>query len=210
MHNNVYDGTNLQLPFPDAMQEFRVETSSQNAQNGYKAGGTVSLATKAGTNAFHGDAFEFFRHHEFNATSPFASINPATGERNTDGLVRNQFGGVIGGPIVQDKVFFVAAYQGTRASQTPADIVTFIPPPAMLAGDFSVVASAHCRTQGNLTMHLTSFGAGTPAGKLDSGFVLDPAKWYRFRILVDDVNNATTIRALFWAYVPAEPTGYHI
>ena len=116
MHNNVYDGVNLQLPFPDAMQEFRVETSSQNAQNGYKAGGTVSLATKAGTNAFHGDAFEFFRHHEFNATSPFASINPATGERNTDGLVRNQFGGVIGGPIVQDKLFFFAAYQGTRAS----------------------------------------------------------------------------------------------
>ena len=152
MHNNVYDGVNLQLPFPDAMQEFRVETSSQNAQNGYKAGGTVSLATKAGTNAFHGDAFEFFRHHKFNATSPFASINPATGERNTDGLVRNQFGGVVGGPIIQDKLFFFAAYQGTRASQTPADIVTFIPTPAMLAGDFSVVASAQCRTQGNLTM----------------------------------------------------------
>ncbi len=101
MHNNVYDGVNLQLPFPDAMQEFRVETSSQNAQNGYKAGGTASVATKAGTNAFHGDVFEFARHHQFNSTSPFAAVNPATGERYTDGLVRNQFGGVIGGPIVQ-------------------------------------------------------------------------------------------------------------
>src|ERR1041384_7270253 len=49
MHNNVYDGVNLTLPFPDAMQEFKVETSSQNAQNGYKAGGTVGIATKAGT-----------------------------------------------------------------------------------------------------------------------------------------------------------------
>ena len=86
MHNNVYDGVNLQLPFPDAMQEFRVETSSQNAQNGYKAGGTASVATKAGTNPFHGDVFEFARHHKFNATSPFAAINPATGERYTDGL----------------------------------------------------------------------------------------------------------------------------
>jgi hypothetical protein len=152
LHNNVYDGVNLTLPFPDAMQEFRVETSSQNAQNGYKAGGTVTLATKAGTNLFHGSAFEFARHHRFNATSPFAGVNAATGERNSDGLVRNQFGGVIGGPIVRDRIFFFAAYQGTRATQTPADIITFIPTPAMLQGDFSTVASAQCRAQGNLNL----------------------------------------------------------
>jgi hypothetical protein len=152
LHNNVYDGTNLALPFPDAMQEFRVETSSQNAQNGYKAGGTVGIATKAGTNLFHGDAFEFVRNHKFNATSPFAAINRTTGERADDGLVRNQFGGVIGGPIVRDRIFFFAAYQGTRATQTPADIITFIPTQAMLAGDFSTVASAQCRAQGNLTL----------------------------------------------------------
>jgi hypothetical protein len=152
LHNNVYDGVNLQLPFPDAMQEFRVETSSQNAQNGYKAGGTASIATKAGTNIFHGNAFEFARHHRFNATSPFARINPATGKRATDGLVRNQFGGVLGGPIVRDRIFFFGAYQGTRASETPADIVTFIPTAAMLLGDFSTVASAQCRAAGNLTL----------------------------------------------------------
>ena len=74
LHNNVYDGVNLTLPFPDAMQEFRVETSSQNAQNGFKAGGTVSIATKSGTNVFHGDAFEFARHHRFNGTSPFCLL----------------------------------------------------------------------------------------------------------------------------------------
>ena len=152
LHNNVYDGVGLPLPFPDAMQEFKVETSSQNAQNGYKAGGTVGVATKSGTNTFHGDAFEFARHHRFNATSPFAGINRATGKRNHDGLVRNQFGGVIGGPVVRDKLFFFAAYQGTRATQIPADIVTFIPTAAMLAGDFSTVASAQCRAQGNLAL----------------------------------------------------------
>ena len=152
LHNNVYDGDNLVLPFPDAVQEFKIETSSQNAQNGYKAGGTASFATKSGTNVFHGDAFEFARHHRFNATSPFASINKATGKRFDDGLVRNQFGGVLGGPIVRDRVFFFAGYQGTRTEQTPADIVTFIPTPAMLAGDFSTVASAQCRAQGNLTL----------------------------------------------------------
>jgi hypothetical protein len=152
LHNNVYDGVNLPLPFPDAMQEFRVETSSQNAQNGYKAGGTVGVATKAGTNVFHGDVFEFARHHRFNATSPFAGINRTTGERNSDGLVRNQFGGVLGGPLVRDRIFFFGAYQGTRGTQTPADIVTFIPTAQMLAGDFSTVASAQCRAQGNLTL----------------------------------------------------------
>ena len=152
LHNNVYDGVNLPLPFPDAMQEFKVETSSQNAQNGYKAGGTVGVATKSGTNVFHGDAFEFARHHRFNATSPFAAINRATGKRSDDGLVRNQFGGVLGGPIVRDKMFFFVAYQGTRATQIPADIVTFIPTAAMLAGDFSTVASAQCRAQGNLVL----------------------------------------------------------
>jgi hypothetical protein len=152
MHNNWYDGVNLPLPFPDAMQEFRVETSSQNAQNGVKAGGTVSVATKAGTNLLHGDVFEFARHHRFNAKAPFAAIDRATGERASDGLVRNQYGGVLGGPIVQDKIFFFGAYQGTRVSQTPADIVTFIPTEAMLNGDFSSVASAQCRAQGNLTL----------------------------------------------------------
>ena len=145
-----HDGVNLPLPFPDAMQEFRVETSSQNAQNGFKAGGTVSVATKAGTNLFHGDVFEFARHHRFNAKAPFAAIDRATGERASDGLVRNQYGGVLGGPIVQDKIFFFGAYQGTRATQTPADIVTFIPTAAMLNGDFTTIASAQCRAQGNL------------------------------------------------------------
>jgi hypothetical protein len=152
LHNNWYDGVNLPLPFPDAMQEFSVETSSQNAQNGVKAGGTVSVATKAGTNLFHGDLFEFARHHRFNATAPFAAINPATGERTSDGLERHQFGGVVGGPIVRNQIFFFFGYQGTRTTQTPADIVTFIPTAAMLNGDFSAVASAQCRTVGDLTL----------------------------------------------------------
>jgi hypothetical protein len=152
MHNNVYDNFNLPLPFPDAMQEFRVETNSQNAQSGVHGGGTVSVVTKSGTNLLHGDVFEFARHHRFNATSPFAAINRATGERLSDGLVRNQFGGTLGGPIARDRLFFFGAYQGTRATQTPADIITFVPTAAMLAGDFTQVASAACVARGNLTL----------------------------------------------------------
>ena len=152
IHINWYDGVNLPLPFPDALQEFRVETSSQNAQNGMKAGGTVGAVTKSGTNLFHGDLFEFFRHHRFNATSPTAGVNRTTGERLDDGLVRNVFGGTIGGPTVHDKLFFFGAHQSSRATQTPADIITFVPTAAMLAGDFSTAVSAQCRTQGNLTL----------------------------------------------------------
>jgi hypothetical protein len=152
LHNNFSDGLNLPLPFPDALQEFRVETSSQNASNGMKGAGTVSLVTKSGTNAVHGDGFEFFRHHRFNATDPFAGINERTGKRNNDGLVRNQFGGTFGGPILRDRLFFFGAYQNSLASQTPADALAFVPTPAMLAGDFTEFASARCNTRGNVRL----------------------------------------------------------
>ena len=114
MHNNPYDNLNLPLPFPDALQEFRVETSSQNAQNGFHSGASVNVVTKSGTNLFHGDLFEFSRHHRFNATNPFDAVDPATGERRDDGLKRNQFGGTLGGPIMTDRLFFFGAYQGTQ------------------------------------------------------------------------------------------------
>ena len=110
---------NLPLPFPDALQEFRVATSGLSAQNGFKSAAAVNAVTKSGTNRFSGNAFEFLRHHRFNATSPFASIGP-DGERNDDGLKRNQFGGTLGGPILRDRLFFFGAYQGTPTRQGSA------------------------------------------------------------------------------------------
>ena len=169
MHNNVLDGLNLPLPFPDALQEFSVETSSQNAQNGRQGSGTVNVVTKAGTNLFHGDLFEFGRHHRFNATAPFAAVNPATGKRRSDGLVRNQFGGTLGGPIATDRLFFFGAHQETRATQTPADIITYIPTAAMLAGDFTQVASAACNARGAVTL-----GAPFVGNRIDPA-LLSPA-----------------------------------
>jgi hypothetical protein len=144
MHNNPYDNLNLPLPFPDAMQEFRVETSSTNANNGMHSGASVNAVTKSGTNLMHGDLFEFFRNHRFNATDPFAQIDPATGERVGDGLNRNQFGGTFGGPIRTDRIFFFGAYQGTRFRSTPSNFESFVPTAAMLAGDFTTFASAAC------------------------------------------------------------------
>ncbi|HSR09616.1 MAG TPA: carboxypeptidase regulatory-like domain-containing protein [Bryobacteraceae bacterium] len=126
--NNPWDNANMPFPFPDALQEFKVETSSLTAQNGVHAGGTITGVTKSGTNAFHGDAFEFLRNGDLNGTNWSTHTN--------DGLKRNQFGGTVGGPIKKDKLFFFFGYQGTITHQT-AFANDFIPTPAMLQGDFS-------------------------------------------------------------------------
>jgi hypothetical protein len=143
VHNNPQQNTNLPLPFPDALQEFRVATSGLSAQNGVHSGAAVNAITKSGTNRFSGNVFEFLRDHRFNAASPFASIGP-DGRRMDDGLKRNQFGGTFGGPIVKDKLFFFGAYQATVLRQRPTSNIAWVPTAAMLAGDFTDFASPAC------------------------------------------------------------------
>src|SRR5688572_8865478 len=126
----------MPLPFPDAVQEFRVATSGLSADNGVHSGGSVSAVTKSGTNAFHGALFEFLRDKRFNAPAHFAPVGP-DGKQLDDGLKRHQAGGTFGGPIVTDKMFFFVGYQGTFLRVTPADATTKIPTAAMLAGDFT-------------------------------------------------------------------------
>ncbi|MBV9768566.1 MAG: carboxypeptidase regulatory-like domain-containing protein, partial [Bryobacterales bacterium] len=92
-HNDPLSNQNLPLPFPDALQEFKVETSSLPAQYGVHPAGAVNAVTKSGSNQFHGDLFEFVRNYIFDArTTGYAN---ATNPR--DNLKRNQFGGTIGG-----------------------------------------------------------------------------------------------------------------
>src|SRR5882724_3135139 len=121
----------LAAPFPnaDATQEFRVISNNFDARYGFAPNAVVSIQTKAGTNAFHGGAFEFLRNDAFNAGNYFTHA--------VDPLKRNQFGGYIGGPVLRNKLFFFANYQGTRASLASASNPTFTPTAAMLAGDFS-------------------------------------------------------------------------
>ena len=102
-----YTNVNQPFPFPDALQEFSVQTSNYSAEYGQNAGGVVNVVTKAGTNSFHGDAFEFVRNPVFNAQNFFAT--PTT----PDQVKRNQYGGTVGGPIFHDKTFFFAGYQRT-------------------------------------------------------------------------------------------------
>ena len=118
--NNVDEYTNINqpFPFPDALQEFSVQTSNYSAEYGQNAGGVVNIVTRSGSNSFHGDAFEFLRNAVFNAKNIFASPTLTNGAPAKDGgrdqLKRNQFGGTIGGPILHDRTFFFAGYQGTR------------------------------------------------------------------------------------------------
>ncbi|MBI4886782.1 MAG: TonB-dependent receptor [Acidobacteria bacterium] len=142
-HNSGQSNTNLPLPFPDALQEFRVATSGLSAQNGMHAAASVNAVTKSGTNTLHGNLFEFLRDRRLNAKSRFAAIG-ADGTRQDDGLLRNQFGGTAGGPIVRDRLFFFGGYQGTVLRFRPADQIAWVPTPAMLAGDFTTFASPSC------------------------------------------------------------------
>jgi hypothetical protein len=150
-HNDPYNSASMPLPFPEALQEFKVETSALPAQYGYHSAAVVNAVTKSGTNNITGTLFEFLRDHRMNATDPFAALD-ANGNRRDDGLNRNQFGGAIGGPLIKDKMFYFAAYQRTRIRQVPTGTFQFVPTPAMLAGDFTTFASAACNTSGAVTL----------------------------------------------------------
>ena len=103
---------------PDAMEEFKIQTSLFDAGYGRGPGANVNLVTKSGTNSWHGSAFEFFRNTIFNANDFFRNnslpVNGGTPNNSRQVLNQNQFGGVLGGPIKKDKLFVFGSYQGTR------------------------------------------------------------------------------------------------
>src|SRR5467141_243140 len=150
IHNDPYGNQALPLPFPDALQEFKVETSAVPAQYGFHAAGAVNVVTKSGSNEFHGSLFEFVRNRIFNARNTFAT------ER--DGLKRNQFGGVIGGPILKNKLFFFGGLQTTLQRSDPKGNTTFMPTPQMLAGDWTTYTSSVCQAGGALTLRAPFVG----------------------------------------------------
>ncbi|MGA8873353.1 MAG: TonB-dependent receptor, partial [Candidatus Acidiferrales bacterium] len=134
--NDPFNNLNLPTPFPDAIQEFNVQTSAIPAQYGEHTGGAINIATKSGGNQFHGDAFEFVRNSDFNAKD-FFSVSKNSPSGLSDGLKRNQFGGTIGGPIEKNKVFFFLGYQGTLIRDKPPSNQAILPTAAELGGDFT-------------------------------------------------------------------------
>lgn len=132
-NQDILSNTNDPFPFPDALKEFSVQTNSFSAQYGGNAGAVVNVVTKSGTNHWHGDLFEFVRNGAFNARNYFAD--------HVDPLKRNQFGGVVGGPIRKDSSFIFFGYQGTIIRSVNNSKNAILPTPAELSGDFSSASS---------------------------------------------------------------------
>ena len=117
-------------PSVDSIQEFKIQKSQYPAEFGGKASALINVATRAGGNRFRGGAFEFFRDDRFDARNYFDAA-----DRPKPPLRQNQFGGTAGGPIVADRAFFFASYEGQRINRSLTRTFT-VPSAAMRGGDF--------------------------------------------------------------------------
>jgi hypothetical protein len=162
-NTDAMSNVNMPFPFPDALQEFSIETSSVSSRFGTHPGATVNVITKSGTNALHGDLFEYLRNGDLDARNFFAPIH--------DGLKRNQYGATAGGKIIRDKLFFFGGWQGTRNRSAPPQVQTHIPTADMMAGNFSTIAGPSCQSSGNgLTLK-------NPLGGTFSGNQINPKQF---------------------------------
>ncbi|MDQ2949541.1 MAG: carboxypeptidase regulatory-like domain-containing protein, partial [Acidobacteriota bacterium] len=152
-NNSSAVNTSLPYPFPDALQEFEVNTSSRSARLGLHPGSVVNAVTKSGTDQFHGDLFEFLRNGDLNARNFFAATH--------DSLRRNQFGATAGGPIVKDKLCFFGGFQGTENRSSPPETISFVPTQAVLNGDFGSIQSGACQANGK-AQTITDPATGQP------------------------------------------------
>jgi hypothetical protein len=175
----LFDGISVLQPEPgqvaffpnvDAIQEFKIESNSAPAEFGRFNGGVVNLTTKSGTNVFHGTAFEFFRHESLNARNFFASTNPVKPE-----FRRNQFGGVVGGPIRANRTFFFADYQGQRQT-IGRTVISTVPTLLQRQGIFTeaiggrvpaIYDPATTVTTGTVTTRDAFAGGAIPTARLD-------------------------------------------
>ena len=136
----LYDGISVLQPEPgqvafypviDAIQEFKIESNSPPAEFGRFNGGVINLTTKAGTNTFHGTAFEFLRNEALNARNYFQSANAVKPEYR-----RHQYGGTLGGPVVRNRTFFFVDYQGQRQA-IGRTVISTVPTPLQRQGIFT-------------------------------------------------------------------------
>jgi hypothetical protein len=128
-NTDSYFQENQSFPFPDALQEFSIQTSNYSASYGNNAGAVVNVVTRSGTNSYHGGAFEYLRDRQFNSKGYFAA--------EKDFLKRNQHGGFVGGPIRRNSTFFFAGWQRTRITNRESELIGFVPTAAQRNGDFS-------------------------------------------------------------------------
>ncbi len=130
-NNETWLQTVVIFPSVDALDEFKVQTSTYSAEFGRSLGGVVNLQLKSGSNALHGSAFEFLRNDRFDANNFFNNKN----SREKPEFSQHQFGGTMGGPVFRDRTFFFADYQGMRLTSGQTYLST-VPSNRMRQGDF--------------------------------------------------------------------------
>jgi carboxypeptidase family protein len=134
-NNETWLNSVVVFPSIDALEEFKVQTSTYSAEFGRSSGGVVNIQVKSGTNDFHGSVFEFLRNDKLDANDWFNNKNG----RAKPPFRQNQFGGTWGGRIIRNKTFFFMDYQGWRVRQAQAYLST-VPTVAMKSGNFSALS----------------------------------------------------------------------
>lgn len=168
--NNSYGTSNQDFsnqaipPSPDAIDEFKVETDNYDAEYGRSAGAVINVSIKSGTDKFHGNAYEYIRNTDLNAIGPFSPpTNTLTGKKQKPTLNRNQFGATFGGPVIKDKVFFFADYEGNRQVTHQINQAT-VPDTdqngtsalALANGGYTFLTTASGTTAANLPVSITN------------------------------------------------------
>ena len=176
IYGGNYTGTNAAIvPPPDAIQEFKVQSGDFNAEFGHSTGAVVNVAIKSGTNALHGNLWEYLRNDVFNANYFFNRTCTSSGctSKPIPEYRQNIFGGTVGGPVIipgvyngKDKTFWFFDYQGQRYVQ-PVPYTATVPTAGMISSGFT-------NLQDNITYNS---GSGTDAlgRKFPHGTILDPA-----------------------------------
>src|SRR5260221_2124994 len=141
-NNQVSDNLLGYTPSPDAIEEFNMISNNAPAEFGNFMGGIVSATLKSGTNAFHGDIWEFFRNDKLNANQWENKINPSSPAIGRAPLRWNMFGGTLGGPVLKNKLFFFVDYQGQRFDHPPAGSFISVFTPAEQQGNFGAFCPA--------------------------------------------------------------------
>jgi hypothetical protein len=151
------------IPNLDSIAEFRILTNNPDAEFGNYAGGQINVVTKSGTNQWHGNVFEFLRNTHLDAKNYF-DVN------GRGAYHQNQFGGTFGGPVVRDKMFFFADYQGNRVIQAVPQTIHGAPSTATEAGDFSgIISSLTGKVTGAAWASQLDTQLGQPAGTFQAG-----------------------------------------
>lgn len=195
--NNAYQIANqgysneAVIPSPDSIQEFKVQTNNYSAEYGRASGAIINATTRSGSNQFHGVVYDYLRNTVLNAYGPFRG----TGVKPT--LVQNQFGATLGGPILRDRLFFFADYEGLR--HVDHSLVTaVIPSSAQAAGTFT-------DSNGNpIPLHNPLTGANYTNGQIP---VADQSPFARKVLsLLPSPNTSVAAGGNNYVYAPANTT----